>query len=93
VQEHRSSQFVNGIAPSLLTVRCWQSYLRKNNELISEVQRRQEEATKAPGSDASKETLRKCAELIKELNENLTQVGALALTARHCQWPRIIRTE
>lgn len=51
-----------------------QVFLKKNNQLIVEVMKKQEESTTNTEAANDKKSLQKVAEMIKELNENLTQV-------------------
>jgi len=51
-----------------------QDILKKNNELIVEVQTTQKDAIENQEQAENKNRLIKCAQLIKEINENLTEV-------------------
>lgn len=62
-----------------------QDFLKKNNGLIQKIEALQKEATEGQGeqggggggntNEGQKKVLQQCAEMIKELNDNLTQVG------------------
>ena len=57
-----------------------QTFLKKNNDLIIGVMQKQAEAAQGrDGGAVDKKLLQTCAEMIKELNDNLTQVCMVSL--------------